>query len=706
MTGEPAATAAPRWARLLGDLSRPPEHSRALRLATLVAVVAAASAVVANDVGGGLLWILALVVIPSGAAVSYARRRSLSPLVPGILTAITIVLTVRFILANGGASSPGQLRVPLAELLVTLESVRAFSLRSRRELRFALASSIALISVAGALSLGIEFAAFAVVWGVAAVAALALGHRADLGDLAIPSMNRREGMPISLRALAATVLAVGALGAAVFMVVPAAKSSRFLAFTARLPSQIAVPSPGGLSNPSLGPDDPARPGNGSDGPTSFGYLGFSDRLDTSLRGRPDDTMVLRVRSAAADFWRGQTFDVWDGRVWTLSNSRTASVRGSSPLRLFDPQDEPPTDGEDLVQTFYLETSGPNLIFAANRPTQVFIPQSTLFELSDGSVRTGVELERGAAYTVVSRRSQATAQRLRATGDASKFATPAPLLARYTRLPEMPDRVRDLAASITRNTFGTYDTVLALERWMGANTRYSLDVPPLPPGADAVDRFLFEDRIGFCEQIGSSLVVMLRSLGIPARLAVGYTPGERNPFTGLYEVRARDAHSWAEVYFPGLGWQGFDPTAQVPLAGDPQPDAARVGLRDYLGRHLPDLSPPLAAALLAALALGAMALWWRPLAAAWARWRDRRRPRPWAAEQLERLEALGRDLGRDRLPGETAHEYAAALQRTVLRDPRLEAVADALAADAFADAHLDATERGRVESLIGTLAERG
>ena len=258
LTGDPAA---PRWARLLGDLSRPPEHSRALRLATLVAVVAAACAVVANDVGGGLLWILALVVIPCGAAVSYARRRSSSPLVPGILTAITIVLTVRFVLANGGASSPGELRVPLAELLVILESVRAFSLRSRRELRFALASSIALISVAGALSLGIEFAAFAAVWGVAAVAALALAHRADLGDLAMPSLDRRVGMPISLRALAATLVAVGALGAAAFMIVPAAKSSRFLAFTARLPSQIAVPSPGGLSNPSLGPDDPARPGN-------------------------------------------------------------------------------------------------------------------------------------------------------------------------------------------------------------------------------------------------------------------------------------------------------------------------------------------------------------------------------------------------------------------------------------------------------------
>ena len=299
----------------------------------------------------------------------------------------------------------------------------------------------------------------------------------------------------------------------------------------------------------------------------------------------------------------------------------------------------------------------------------------------------------------------TAERLRATGDASETVTPASLLARYTQLPDVPDRVRRLAEQITRNEFSTYDKVQAIERWMGANTRYSLDIPWLPPGEDAVDRFLFEDRIGFCEQIGSSLVVMLRSQGVPARLAVGYAPGERNPFTGLYEVRAKDAHAWAEVYFPGLGWQGFDPTAQVPLAGEAPPDAARVGLRAYLGRHLPDLSQRLLAVLAAGLVLVAVALWRRPLAAAWARWRERRRSRSWAESQLRRLEAVGRDLGRARHPGETAHEYAAALQRTVLRDPRLDAVADALAADAFAGEHLPEAERDRVEALIGALADR-
>jgi len=77
--------------------------------------------------------------------------------------------------------------------------------------------------------------------------------------------------------------------------------------------------------------------------------------------------------------------------------------------------------------------------------------------------------------------------------------------------------------------------------------------------DAVEYFLFEQKRGYCEQFSSSLAVMARSQGIPARVVTGYAPGEYNPFTGYYDVRASDAHAWVEVYFPGYGWSTFDPT---------------------------------------------------------------------------------------------------------------------------------------------------
>lgn len=697
------------WTRFIGDFTRPAEHSIPLRVATLIAVIAATVAVVANGVGGMGVWVIALGVIPAGAAVSYIRRESRSPVIPSILTLITVVLAVRFIMEHSQTVNPGELRLPLAELLVILEGVRSFSLRSRRDLRLALASSIALIALAGALSLSISFAAFLAVWGSAAAAALTLSHRSELMELAGgPSRrrDRRRGSRAPARTVVAAACAVGAIAVTAFLIVPAAKSSRLLAFTSRLPDQVKVPKEGGLSNPSLGDQNPGTSDTPDAGrpPESFGYFGFSNELDTSVRGRPDDTLVLRVRSSAPDFWRGQTFDRWDGRRWTISDERTVVLSGGrGPIPTLNPAGESPPVGEELVQTFHLETPGPNVIFAANRATQVYIPQSALFALSDGTIRTGVELEQGAIYTVVSRRAPSTPADLRLVGDV-RNRVPSEIVSRYAQPPVITERTRQLAERLANETTSTYDTIRAMEAWMGANTEYSLDIPPLPEGADAVDTFLFDERTGFCEQIASSLVVMLRSQGIPARLAVGYTPGERNPFTGLYEVRAKDAHAWTEVYFPGYGWQSFDPTAQVPFAGEPQTDAARAGLKDYLAKHLPDLSPPLIAALAVVILGVATFLAWRPIRAIVARLRARRR-RSWAHLQLDRLDSIGTALGREREPAETAHEYAAALNRTVLPDPRLATVADALVADAFSEGALDPDARVEVERLIDALAER-
>ena len=101
--------------------------------------------------------------------------------------------------------------------------------------------------------------------------------------------------------------------------------------------------------------------------------------------------------------------------------------------------------------------------------------------------------------------------------------------------------------------------MIMNEYLKENYPYDLSIPPQREEMDTVEYFLFEQKRGYCEQFASSLAVMVRSLGIPARIATGYVPGEYNPFTGLYEVRASDAHAWVEVYFPGYGWSTFDPT---------------------------------------------------------------------------------------------------------------------------------------------------
>ncbi len=677
------------WARFVGDLTRPAETSAFVRALAVTALIAAALTAHLGGAIGTTATIGAILVLALGGVVSHRRRDDSRPWALLAVTLLTIAVMVRFALIHAGATTPTELRSPLAELLLAMECCRAFVLRTRRDLRFILASSAALVAVAASMSLSIGFAAPLAFWALVSAAALAAAHRQDIVDISAERSGDRSGRAGRIATpLAVALTAAAVAGAAVFLVAPAARSSRLLAVTSRLTGQSPVPQQGGLSNPSLGGANPSNgPDGGTSGPrNSFGYFGFANTLDTGARGRPDDTLVMRVRASSPDFWRGQSFDTWNGRTWSMADSRTAVIGGRSPILVRDSPDEPPVPGSEFIQTVFLETTGPNVIFAANRATQVYIPQAALFELTDGTIRTGVELEAGSAYTVVSRRPLSTAAQLRAAGRTA-VSSPAPLIARYTTLPPVPARVTQLAARLTAGSPTTYDAVRAMESWMARNTRYSLDIPPLPEGADAVEQFLFVDRVGFCEQIASSLVVMLRSQGIPARLAVGYAPGERNPFTGLFEVRAKDAHAWAEVYFPGVGWQAFDPTASVPLAGEPPVDAARAGLRSYLSRHLGPVARPLLAALAAALAAIAALVLWRPIRRLLA---ARRRTRGWADVQFARLEALGDDLGRPRDLAETAAEYAAALERTVLRDTRVSQVARILEADAFGPGRDDGT----------------
>jgi hypothetical protein len=181
--------------------------------------------------------------------------------------------------------------------------------------------------------------------------------------------------------------------------------------------------------------------------------------------------------------------------------------------------------------------------------------------------------------------------------------------------------------------------------MSRHTRYSTDIPPLPRGADSVDEFLFGNRVGFCEQISTSLAVMLRSIGIPAREAVGFVPGGYNPITDLFQVHANDAHAWVQVWFPGYGWQSFDPTAVVPATA---PSPGSTALHDVAGalRRVPWV--PVAAV---ALGVGLTVVVVR---------RRRRRPHGWDARVESSMERAGRRVGRTRGPGETLPEYARSL----------------------------------------------
>jgi transglutaminase-like putative cysteine protease len=684
----------------------PPEKSIALRVSVLVAVLAAVGAVLQQDVGGPGLRLACIVGIPAGFVFSHlARNRDRFwlkvVLAVGLLLAFLSFLSSARGLADG--ASPSDIQIPLAELFLWVQLLHSMDVPARRDLMFSLVSSLTLILAGAVLSVSLDFAPWLVVWTLAALTSLVLAYRRDLAALPAldPTTPARRSPAGLARPVLAVVVIVGVLATGTLLVIPAAGTTTSLAFPSHLPSAVRLPVPGGLSNPSLGAADPARRGDsGGGGRQSFGYFGFSDSLDTSARGRPDNTLVLRVKAPAPDFWRGQTFDEWDGRRWTQSDVRPTALGSGPPIELpSTPGDDRLHSGGEFVQTFYVERPGPNLVFGAYSPTQLYFPARTVFQLNDGSVRSATEMPRGTVYTTVSRRPAVTADMLRA---ASTSRTPASIAPRYLELPPSTSaRTRSLAEDVTKAAPTTYDKVRALEQWMGANTRYSLDAPPLPQGADAVDQFLFVDRVGFCEQIGTSLVVMLRSLGIPARLAVGYVHGERNPFTGLWEVRAKDAHAWAEVWFPGVGWQAFDPTADVPLAGDGGVRAAGSGLVPYLLRHLP--RPP-AVLVAVAIAAGVIVLL-VVVGLRFGGWRRRRngRPRPsWADLHLAELERVGARLGAPRRSQQTLREYERVLEAAAVPKVPLRRAVAGIEVEAFSGGQLPAEERGEVDAALELL----
>jgi hypothetical protein len=137
-------------------------------------------------------------------------------------------------------------------------------------------------------------------------------------------------------------------------------------------------------------------------------------------------------------------------------------------------------------------------------------------------------------------------------------TAAASMAAYLKLPPLDTRIPNLAREITASAPSNYDKAVALEQYLSTHFGYTLELPrTLSP--DPLANFLFERKRGHCEYFASSMAVMLRSLQIPSRIVTGFRGGEFNDLTGQYVVRASDAHSWVEAFFPGSGWISFDPT---------------------------------------------------------------------------------------------------------------------------------------------------
>jgi transglutaminase-like putative cysteine protease len=610
-----------------------PENSIRLRVACAGAVIVAILACASQNEISRTSAYTAVALVGVGMVFSY-RTRTRPPMWVKALVAVAAVLVLlRFFHQVSGrvGSDITSVENPLTVMFVWIQVVHSFHVPARRDLIFSLAGSAALMAVGAAQAIDLHYGWYVLLW-----AGFSLWGLVELWSSA------SHGGRVSTVGLGSTVAALSVAAVAIFLVLPAPNVAVRINFLSQPGSGGPIAVPGALAGDGGKTSDLSRPGSPT-GPTRVGgYLGFASSLDTALRGSLGRTVVMRVRAERPSYWIGETFDHWDGQSWTTTGQASRRIDDGSPFFLPVPAGNN-IDGDDDLQTFYITTSGPDLVFHAESAHEVWFPADSLFYSDNGTIVSPIGLGRGAIYTVESEVSSPSPAQLRQESSGPPLS--AADRRQDSQLPHPYPQVQALARSVTAGATTTYDRVQALIAWMGANTRYSTDIPPLNAGADTVNEFLFGNRVGFCEQISTSLAVMLRSLGIPAREAVGYVPGPYNPITDLYEVRAEDAHAWVQVWVPGHGWQSFDPTAAVPLA-NPSPGATAL---KSVGRALSHIPAVPVGAVAAGVAIVAAVVRWR-----------RSRPATWADNLARRIERAGRRAGRARGAAETITEYAVAL----------------------------------------------
>lgn len=310
-----------------------------------------------------------------------------------------------------------------------------------------------------------------------------------------------------------------------------------------------------------------------EGPSTTDYYG-ADLLQLSGAISLGDDIVLEVEAPADSYryyWRARVFERYAGGQWSPSADLRFTDR-VAPLEIALGRDVIGGRRAEVRQTFFVGAANSRIFYGA--PQAKAIDQGGRLDLiytdapSNASMNVSIArplrvLRQGESYRVTSLLSVASAGELRGAGrDYPDWVSGVNLFVGSRSL-----RVENLARSIVREAaaINPYDQAKAIESWLRENIRYNEAVGSPPGNVDAVEWLLFDAREGYCTYYATAMIVMLRHLGIPARLAAGFSQGNFDAGSGRFIVREREAHTWVEVYFPGYGWVEFEPTsAEAPL----------------------------------------------------------------------------------------------------------------------------------------------
>lgn len=306
-------------------------------------------------------------------------------------------------------------------------------------------------------------------------------------------------------------------------------------------------------------------GEGSGGAKS-GY----DTNDATLGGSfvQDSTLVIEAKVASEQYWKIETKNTYTSKGWeqvSVEDVPTSYTPGMKMGKITDQGNE--EDTAQLLADLKVSEEFPFIVYPYGM-NKVYATEDVVFQYSEGAGKYGTEIggkeEALNSYQVEFTEPDYSLKKLRATR-MEDFSEVAEDLTQYLQLPEqVPERVKELAKNITENEESVYEKTKAIERYFGRNgfvyTQQGVAIPK--EGDDYVDQFLFDTKKGYCDNFSTSMVVMLRSIDIPARWVKGFAPGEiilNDLGEKVYQITNNEAHSWVEAYMPGVGWMPYEPT---------------------------------------------------------------------------------------------------------------------------------------------------
>jgi len=339
---------------------------------------------------------------------------------------------------------------------------------------------------------------------------------------------------------------------------------------------------------------------------------YGPTLTLGLGNPLSDQVVMEVQAPTNPpngtrfYWEARSYDTYQANQW-LSDVTTTTDLFPNSVDIIQPGLASRTE---VTFTFFTHVPISNL-FVVSEPLWLSIPSQAYMSLNpDGTVNFSAMMTKGIVhpgqqYIVRSAVDAVTIQELKDAGT----NYPEWVINNYLQQPQnITPRTKELAISIASGLSNPYDITNAVTQYLRDNIEYNQSISRPPTDQERIDWFLFDYKKGYCLYYASAEVVLLRSLGIPARMAVGYAQGEREtPLsqqqvppgagrdivsqqlseTSTYVVRHKDAHAWPEVYFPDIGWVIFEPTVSQPELTRPSGETTIV---PPLDRNLPQEDP--------------------------------------------------------------------------------------------------------------------